>query len=328
MIDHKNQQGIALLMAILIVAMVAIISVHMITERQLQIYRTANLFFRDQANQYSLAVESWGLSVLYQDFKKQKKESKDTFTDSHQNLWNTALFDFEVDQVTLDGTIFDLQGRFNLNNLVKDGKVQSNWLNNYKRLLTTLDLPVSLAETLLDWLDTDEQPTGGFGAEDIYYIALEHPYRTANQKLNHLSELLLVKGYDKDVYNKLKSYVFVAPELTAVNINTTTDKVLQAMIPGLSAAHANSLLSQIETTPFSSVSVFVADPLIKDIKVQADQLGVSSNYFAVNSYVHIDKTKAAMQSIIKRSNSGSVRVLNRQGSILYEKIITENIVAQ
>ena len=316
----KKQQGVALLMAILIVALVVIISVHMITQRQLQIYRTANLFFRDQANQYSLAVEAWGLSVLYQDFERDKKAGQ--FIDSYQDVWNTALFDFEVDQVTLDGTIFDLQGRFNLNNLVKGGKVQTQWLDSYKRLLTALDLPVSLAESLLDWLDANEHTTGSYGAEDVYYISLEIPYRTANQKLVHLSELLLVKGYDKKVYTTLKPYVFVAPEITAVNVNTSTDMVLQAIIPGLSKTEAGSLLTRIKTTPFIAVNDVLADPAVQNKAVPSSLLDVKSSFFTVNSFVAIDKSKVTMQSVITRSKTGQVKVLNRQESLLYEKLIT------
>ncbi|RKZ98493.1 MAG: general secretion pathway protein GspK, partial [Gammaproteobacteria bacterium] len=41
----KSQTGIALLLAIMIVALVSIISVNMLTQRQLQIYRTSNLYF-------------------------------------------------------------------------------------------------------------------------------------------------------------------------------------------------------------------------------------------------------------------------------------------
>ena len=88
----QQQSGIALLMAILIVALVSIISVQMITDRQLQIYRTSNLYFHDQAYQYSVAVERWALSALQQDFEKDKKES--SVFDSHEDIWNTALINF------------------------------------------------------------------------------------------------------------------------------------------------------------------------------------------------------------------------------------------
>ena len=314
----KQQNGIALLMAIMIVALVAIISVDMITQRQLQIYRTANLYFRDQAYQFCLGIERWGISALYQDFEKDKKESR--MVDTHQDIWNTALVDFDVEQATIEGEIFDLQGRFNLNNLILDGKVQVKWMASYKRLLASLDLPVSLADTLADWIDTNEQPTGSSGAEDIYYIALPAPYRAANQPLVHLSELLLIKDYSPEVYNTLKPYVFVAKLVTPVNINTSSVAVLMAVIPSLSDGQADSLISQIQSEPFLSVAEFLKESAIEDKAIEVSQVSVLSNFYVVNSHALIDKTKVSLQSVLNRNEQGQIQVISRQETLLYENL--------
>ncbi len=314
----NRQKGIALLMAIMIVALVAIISVDMITQRQLQIYRTANLYFRDQAYQFCLGIERWGISALYQDFEKDKKESR--MVDTHQDIWNTALVDFDVEQATIEGEIFDLQGRFNLNNLILDGKVQVKWMASYKRLLASLDLPVSLADTLADWIDTNEQPTGSSGAEDIYYIALPAPYRAANQPLVHLSELLLIKDYSPEVYNTLKPYVFVAKPVTPVNINTSSAAVLMAVIPSLSDGQADSLISQIQSEPFLSVAEFLKESAIEDKAIEVSQVSVLSNFYVVNSHALIDKTKVSLQSVLNRNEQGQIQVISRQETLLYENL--------
>ena len=314
----NRQNGIALLMAIMIVALVAIISVDMITQRQLQIYRTANLYFRDQAYQFCLGIERWGISALYQDFEKDKKESR--MVDTHQDIWNTALVDFDVEQATIEGEIFDLQGRFNLNNLILDGKVQVKWMASYKRLLASLDLPVSLADTLADWIDTNEQPTGSSGAEDIYYIALPAPYRAANQPLVHLSELLLIKDYSPEVYNTLKPYVFVAKPVTPVNINTSSAAVLMAVIPSLSDGQADSLISQIQSEPFLSVAEFLKESAIEDKAIEVSQVSVLSNFYVVNSHALIDKTKVSLQSVLNRNEQGQIQVISRQETLLYENL--------
>ena len=314
-----RQSGIALLLSIMIVALVSIVSVTIITQRHLQIYRTSNLYFHDQAYQYSLGIERWGLSALSQDFEKDKKENK--LFDSHQDIWNSALVNFDVEQATIDGVIFDLQGRFNLNNLVFQGKVQTKWLASYKRLLDTLDLPPSLASTLVDWLDANELPTGESGAEDIFYIALEQPYRTANQPLVHLSELLLIKDYNEDVLNVLKPYVFVAPSGTPVNINTSSVKVLRAIIPDFSDNQAGTLMTQIEGTPFTTVEDFLKEQLLKNKLIEKNQISVQSNYFVVNSRVSINKTKINLQTLINRNEQGDISIVARQESLLYDKVI-------
>lgn len=318
MINIKsNQQGVALLLAILIVALVSIVSIEMLTQRQLQIYRTANLYFRDQGYQISLGVEAWAKSILQQDFENDKKNS--ISVDSELDVWSTASFDYTIELAEINGNIFDLQGRLNLNNLVKEGKVQDKWLTVYQRLLNLLDLSPSLAVTLVDWMDSNEQPTGTSGAEDVYYIALEPPYRTANQNLSHLSELLLIKGYDQKIYQILKNYVYIAPDEEKVNINTSSKELIQALIPGLTVSEADSVLGMIEINPYLKIEDFTSHPQIMDKAVDAGLLMISSNYFSVNSQVDIDKTKINLQSIINRDKLGNIRVVSRQESFVYKK---------
>jgi len=308
-----------LLLAILIVALVAIISVNMLTQRQLQIYRTANLYFSEQAYQYSLAIERWGVSVLSQDLKHEKK-NKESF-DSYQDVWNTALVDFDVEQATLDGVIVDLQGRFNLNNLVIDGKVNKQWENTYKHLLSSLGLPLNLSATLIDWIDPNEEASGTAGAEDIYYIALERPYRASNQPIANVSELFLIKGYTKEVINTLKAHVYVASDETVINVNTSSALILEAIVPGLSTVDSESILTQIEKQPFLTIEEFMNVPAISDKAFELDQIGVNSNYFSIISHVTIDKTKVSLQSLVQRSEEGSIEVINRQQTPWYKASI-------
>lgn len=325
-IPKKRQNGMALLMAIMIVALVAIISVSMLTQRQLQIYRTENLYFREQAYQYALAIEHWGVSVLSQDLEREKADK--LHFDSKLDIWNTSLVDFDVEQATIDGTVLDLQGRFNLNNLVIEGQVDKQWEESYKRLLAVLDLPLYLSDTLVDWLDKNEEPTGSSGAEDIYYIALDKPYRTSNQALVNVSELFLVKNYDKRIIDILKPHVFVTTNVTSVNINTSTVQVLQAVIPGLLADQAQSILTQIEKKPFTDIDQFLKEAVIQDKAIESSQVSVVSNYFSLLSNVLIDKSRVSLQSIVNRDEQGSISVLSRQESIWYEKVTEKQVLEE
>jgi len=284
------------------------------------------LYFREQAYQFSLGVERWGLSALSQDFEQGKKGASGVNAqyDSHQDIWNTALVDLDVEQATITGVIFDLQGRFNLNNIVVNGKVDNNWIASYKRLLKALDLPLSLAITLADWMERNEQPMGSEGAEDIDYIALDEPYRAANQPLTHVSELLLIKGYTPTIINMLKPYVFAAKKVTAVNVNFSSTPVLQAVISGITESQAASIISEIKTSPFTSVGDFMKNPDLKNKPVKRNQISVGSNYFSVNSHVIIDKTHVNLQSIINRDGRGNVSVQSRQKSLWYEKLIVKD----
>ncbi len=51
----------------------------------------------------------------------------------------------------------------------------------------------AVADSILDWMDTDDQPRE-FGAESDYYQTLDRPYFAANAVPQRLTELLYVKG--------------------------------------------------------------------------------------------------------------------------------------
>ena len=50
-----------------------------------------------------------------------------------------------------------------------------------------------IADAILDWIDEDEEPRE-FGAESDYYSQLPNPYRSLNEPLQSVEQLLLVRG--------------------------------------------------------------------------------------------------------------------------------------
>ena len=55
-------------------------------------------------------------------------------------------------------------------------------------------------DALLDWQDSDSNPTGSNGAENDYYSSLPKPYPCKNAPLTSLDELLLVRGFTPEVF--------------------------------------------------------------------------------------------------------------------------------
>ena len=56
-----------------------------------------------------------------------------------------------------------------------------------------------VADSILDWVDTDDSPRLA-GAESDYYQSLTPPYYAKNAPIDDLSELLLVKGVTPEMY--------------------------------------------------------------------------------------------------------------------------------
>src|SRR5205807_2358577 len=60
-------------------------------------------------------------------------------------------------------------------------------------LMTLPNMTDDVANSILDWMDPDEEPRSN-GAESDYYTTLPTPYNAKNGPLDSLEELLLVRG--------------------------------------------------------------------------------------------------------------------------------------
>src|SRR5690606_38976115 len=108
-------------------------------------------------------------------------------------------YDLDEGQGQVQVRIEDLAGRFNLNSLVQQQQPNAAALAQFRRLLLRLQISEPYAERLVDWLDTDQQPSGEQGAEDNAYLLLDPPYRTGGRRIEDLSELrLLLDMRDED----------------------------------------------------------------------------------------------------------------------------------
>jgi type II secretory pathway component PulK len=86
--------------------------------------------------------------------------------------------------------VIDEGGKINLNAMMK---VDSSGQMLYNMLLQLPNMTEDIANSILDWLDADENPREN-GAESDYYSSLTPPYQAKNGPLDSLEELLLVKG--------------------------------------------------------------------------------------------------------------------------------------
>jgi len=84
-----------------------------------------------------------------------------------------------------------------------------------------------LAQALLDWRQLGEGEVSGFFSDD-YYSNLQNPYPKKSAEYETLDEILLVKGMNKEMYDKLINYVTIYGDGT-VNINTASEQVLEAL---------------------------------------------------------------------------------------------------
>ena len=186
--NRNRQRGVALITALLIAALVAIVTYNISFESTMDARRTMVLLYRDQAVQVALGAETWIATILAED-------AANTETDHLGEIWASELPGLPIDGGTVTGEIIDLQGRFNVNNLVDgNGEVDELYLEQFRRLLIGLELDPRFAGVAADWIDPDREASFPDGAEDGIYTSLTPPYRPANQALSYPAELAARDG--------------------------------------------------------------------------------------------------------------------------------------
>ena len=290
---QKSQRGVALVTALLVVSIVTVAAVAMATSQQIDVRRTANLLHGEQAYAYAVSAESWARIVL-------RRDARDNDYDVLEDEWATALPPIAVEGGLVSGKVEDLQGRFNLNNLVNEnGEVSEPDRQYFIRLLENLGLEQVLVERLIDWLDRDIEVRVPDGAEDQEYLLLEQPYRAANRSMIDSSELRLVKGFDREAVTLLLPHLTVLPARTPININTATDAVLQALHPELTGSDVEVLIDDRGDSGYQNLEEFLGHDALAGLELDVD-VGVSSDYFRVLTDVQVGQGTARLESLLAR----------------------------
>jgi len=293
----NGETGVALITSLLLLSIITLLVLALTTRQQLDIQRNTHLAHVEQAHWYALSAENWARRVL---------NSDDQAVDSLNDNWAVSVAPLAIEQGLVAGSISDLQGRFNINNLLQNGKTHPLSRARFQRLLTHLAIDDAFIPALIDWLDPDSTEIAG-GAEDRYYNTLQPPYRAANQLMSDISELRLVRGVNHDIYAKLLPFITALPVPTEINVNTAPAAILQTLADD-NDLDVESVIRHREQQAFQTVNDL--KPYLKeagaDDQSALDGLGVSSRYFLVTTDVSLGVARQRHQTLLRRDNQGTV----------------------
>jgi general secretion pathway protein K len=308
-----RQRGIALLVAILLVALGTIIAAAMAYENAMTARRGAATFALDETvliGEGAEALAAYGLREVH------RSDASHIYIGQG---WDKPVGPVEVvPGVMLTAALEDLSGRFNLNSLVQsDGTVNQVTFAAFQQLLASLQIEPKWAGYIVDWIDPDIVPQNPDGAEDSVYMGQIPPYRTPNMYITSASELLALPGFGHDRYRKLAPYVVALPIDAKINICTAPGAVLDAFIPGrqeFGVDQGAGLQKNRESAAacFPSQSEYQQAFGSPQQYTQASSLfGMTSNYFRLTSFVTIGSTEFNLYSLLFMDATGNVRPLIR-----------------
>jgi general secretion pathway protein K len=227
-LPHR-QRGMAMLVAILLVALGTIIAAAVAYESAMTARRATATFAFDEGilvAQGAEAFAAYGLRTFLQSNSSSTTGGGDIYPGQG---WDQPV-SFEVAPgIGLDAQLQDLQGRFNLNWLGQTVNNQPNpqAVKAFNRLLAFLQIEPKWTDMIVDWIDQNQQALPD-GAEDSAYLGQNPPYLTANQFITSTSELLALPGFGRENYEKLAPYITALPPNSKFNICTAHGKLLDA----------------------------------------------------------------------------------------------------
>ena len=305
-------RGVALITALLITALAASVASNLAWDNALDVRRTMVMLYRDQAIQVAVGSEGWVRSILTDDLAQ-------TQNDHLGEVWATEIPALPIDSEAVQGQIFgkieDLQGRFNVNNLIDgSGQLDQAAFDQFERLLAILDLDPRLAGVIVDWLDPDQDETVPDGAEDPLYSGFTPAYRTADMSISNITELAAVDGMDRGSFEILLPHVIALPGRTQINVNTATVAVLQSLGPNIDLGTAEGLLEMRENGGFPDFSGVFAPLLSPEL---VPWITENSSFFQLKAVVQIDTVRVSLFTVLHRnSTTGAVSpILRSLGTI-------------
>lgn len=302
----NRQHGVALITAILVVALAGIAATAVLTSANLAIHRTQTLQDSERAWWVAEGIESWIKAVL-------EADADDNDVDHPGEGWAKPVDYLPVDEGAARGAIVDLQGRFNLNNLLV--KNTDKYEKQFNRLLTHIQVdnaapPQGFVGLIRDWMDADDEPGFPAGAEDTDYLILSPvPYRAANQPMVAASELLAIQGVDPKLYAALKPYVTALPVTTPINVNTAPEVVLRSLSETPDEAKLAAFIKSRAETPADDVQKLVNDATL-GADLDPSLVSVSTRYFSLQAQVFIGSSRVSLYSLIFRPEQGAPVVLS------------------
>ena len=303
-------RGAALLVAMVLLTVVATLASGMVWQQWKGVQVEASERARVQSGWILQGALDWARLILREDARSGRATSLN-------EPWATPLAEarlstfLAVDQENnaeagpeafLAGSISDAQARYNLRNLLVDGKVAPAQLALLQRLCASAGLaPDSAAQLANGWLAAHAAaPAAGS-------TATQSNAPLPPQQLADLAWL----GLDALTIERLASVLVLLPVRTPVNLNTASREVLAGVINGLDLGGADRLVLARQRQPFRTLEE-AATVLGPGVPLVAGEVDVKSAFFEVRGRLRLEHRVLTEQTLIERKTGLDVVAVQRQ----------------
>ncbi len=330
--SRRQQRGVALIIALILVALATILATKLSFDGWLEQRRTTAVIAAEQAVHFGAGAEALAADVLSQTAQSGSKSQvtlAQPWAQATQPLPLTPENDAEGEPIgTLQAGLEDMMGRFNLNNLglvTTDNGAGANPANpnalptpdpkpfeQFQRLLVLAGLDIKWAGMARDWIDANDVPGTPDGAEDQIYTSQTPPYRTGNWPMTSPTELMNLPGFTADMYRKIAPYVTALPVPTPINTCTAPALVLESLWENGSGEYTPEALAngrKVGCFPDNQTLMNTMGGAAAAAK--APKVVETSTYFRLTTRVTLGTTEFTLYSLLNVGNGGKVTPLLR-----------------
>ncbi|MGU9850049.1 type II secretion system minor pseudopilin GspK [Pseudomonas koreensis] len=309
--SQSNQQGMAIISALLIAAVVAVIAAGMLTRQSV----STRALEADQQRVQGRWVLHGGLEI------------------SRQLLWDARQRDplTRLDQPWaqrlnahgFEGRLEDEQGKFNLRNLVANERIDEAQVQVFQRLCELIGISAGLSQRISQRVIVSypyllnpqiAENTASKNAFDSGRAtspnASRKPQNPKLPMLRSVDDLRSVEGVNEAVIGKLAPYLTVIPATTWLNGNTATAPVLAAYVPGLSLERAQALINERDAGRwFINRGDFVNRLRMPNLELTSIKVGITSDWFRLRGEARRDQRRVSLDALLHRSEDRLPQVI-------------------
>jgi len=257
---------------------------------------TSNLKNWTESQRLSLAAIS-GVNLASLAIKEQSRLNRYTYPERVEKPLENIMEGFEGKVIV---RIEDEGGRLNLNSLImRNKRLNSDVYDAFKRLLRILRLDEAIADRVVDWMDEDSEPRVR-DSED----------GAKNSSFDSIDELLLIKGIDRETYDKLIPHITIYgnTDRMNININTATIPVIMSLSDMMTEEIAGQIVRQRSVKPFEGMDDPNLTAILGGLKTRLmGRIDVRSSFFHVISVAEESGMKRLIETYLEMRDDLIVR---------------------
>ncbi len=287
----NGNRGMALINALIVVTALAAVTLALLARTEAARQRLAMHLNVGQAELYLNAAEQMAHRLI-------QTSAPIDYVHGGQ-AWATLRSGLEIDQGNVGWQMQDLQGRFNINWLSREGSMGEAARIALPLLARAHDVPDAVATRLRTAVDPNSLfRASAFGGGTAVSTPPPLP-------LNLPDTLRLVSGAGGARLDRLMPFLAALPPDTALNINTVSAEVLAAFIPTLRPAELAELISRRRDAPFPDVAGFLEWSEVvfgaeNTLLLETLDLTTGSNWFEVRLLARLDSIALGRSAIVRR----------------------------